>query len=86
MASYVYECTLLELQSTNADQDLSGTRVQSSAPVNVYSGNIRAKVSEVENRPDINTGSRDHLVEQLIPVDRWGSVFNIHPVPGRSFG
>ena len=69
-----------------SSQDLSGTRVQSSAPVNVYSGNIRVKVSLVENGQDITTGSRDHIVEQLIPVDRWGSVFNIQPIPDRTFG
>ena len=70
----------------SSSQDLSGTRVQSSAPVNVYSGNIRVKVSLVENGQDITTGSRDHIVEQLIPVDRWGSVFNIQPIPDRTFG
>lgn len=74
------------MQALGENQDLSGTRIQSSAPVNVYSGNIRVKVSQVENGANINTGSRDHIVEQLTPVNTWGSVFNIQPIPGRTFG
>lgn len=75
-------------QSTLDKSDLSGTRIEASRPVNVYSGNIRAKVSEVEDPSvgDINTGSRDHLVEQLLPVSRWGTVFHIQPIPDRRFG
>ena len=68
--------------------DLSGTRVQSSKPVNVYSGNVRALITEVEdpNVTDIDSGSRDHIVEQLIPVENWGREFNVVPVPFRIFG
>ena len=71
-----------------SSQDLSGTRIQSTLPVNVYSGNIRALVNSVED-PEvgpINTGSRDHLVEQLMSVDKWGKVFNIEPIPDRIVG
>ena len=56
--------------------------------MNVYSGNIRALVNSVED-PEvgpINTGSRDHLVEQLMSVDKWGKVFNIEPIPDRIVG
>ena len=71
-----------------SEDDLTGTRVQSSLPVNVYSGNIRAKVDIVEDPTvgNINTGSRDHIVEQLLPINKWGKVFNIEPIPARRFG
>lgn len=67
---------------------MSGTRIQSDVPVNVYSGNIRALVVEVEdpNVGNINSGSRDHLIEQLLPVSRWGTQFHVEPIPDRRFG
>ena len=76
------------MQSQQSKSDLSGTRIQASRPVNVYSGNIRAKVDVVEDPSvgNINTGSRDHLVEQLMPVNSWGTVFHIQPIPDRRFG
>lgn len=68
--------------------DLTGTRIQSSGPVNVYSGNIRALVTLVEdsNVGDIDSGSRDHLVEQILPVSRWGHNYHVEPIPNRIYG
>lgn len=40
-------------------------------------GNVRAKVYPDNN----NANSRDHLVEQLAPVNTWGSEFVTVPIP-----
>ncbi|XP_067942948.1 uncharacterized protein [Watersipora subatra] len=76
---------VLQIQSAG---DLTGTRIQSDRPINVYSGNIRGLVDEVEDPAigDIDTGSRDHMVEQLMSVDKWGKTFHIEPIPDRVFG
>ena len=47
--------------------------------MHVYSGNIRSDIPETLN-------SRDHLVEELLSVDTWGTVFGIIPLPERVVG
>jgi hypothetical protein len=49
-----------------AGTDLSGTVVRSSAPVVVYGSHQRANI------PFDEAVGRDHLVEQLPPINRWG--------------
>ena len=56
-----------QVQSNN---DLSVTKVQSNEPIHVYSGNVRADVPS-------DAGSRDHLVDELLPTTSWGMVSNI---------
>lgn len=41
----------------------------------LFSGNVRAKVDPT------NLRSRDHLVQQLVPVNAWGVEFVTLPVP-----
>lgn len=61
--------------------DFTGTRILSSRPVAVMSGNKKVKVA------DTGTGtSSDHLVEQLMPVDTWGKEFFTISTPDRSLG
>ncbi|VDH98731.1 Hypothetical predicted protein [Mytilus galloprovincialis] len=56
--------------------DLTGSHSISDKPVGVLSGNKKAVVG--------NTGgSRDHLVEMLLPVDSWGKNFATVPIPER---
>ncbi|XP_071147001.1 IgGFc-binding protein-like [Mytilus edulis] len=56
--------------------DLTGSHIISDKPVGVLSGNKKAVVG--------NTGgSRDHLVEMLLPVDSWGKNFATVPIPER---
>lgn len=50
--------------------DLTGTYIQSTKPVAVFSGNIRASIPP-------SSRTRDHLVEQMIPVHTWGYEFPI---------
>jgi len=59
--------------------DLTGTRVMLSTPAHVYSGNIRTDIPETLN-------SRDHLVEELLPFEAWGTEFGIVPLPDRMVG
>lgn len=61
----------IQLQSL---QDLSGTKVESSGPVAVLSGHSCAK----------NHTHCDHVVEQLLPVSRWGATFLVPPVSFQS--
>lgn len=59
---------VLQLQSM---EDLSGTRVQSSAPVAVLIGHVCVQENYY----------CDHVVEQLLPDSKWGKTFIVPPVP-----
>ncbi|XP_058052422.1 IgGFc-binding protein-like isoform X2 [Ahaetulla prasina] len=59
---------VLQLQSV---EDLSGTKIQSSAPVAVLSGHVCVQENYY----------CDHVAEQLLPVSKWGKTFIIPPVP-----
>ncbi|KAK3094797.1 hypothetical protein FSP39_006366 [Pinctada imbricata] len=58
--------------------DLTGTYVKSDKPVSFFSGNKKTKIGP--------GNSQDHLVEQQVPVSRWGRKFAIMPVPDRVVG
>ncbi|XP_063168371.1 IgGFc-binding protein-like [Candoia aspera] len=58
----------IQLQST---QDLSGTKIESNKPVAVLSGHISAK----------KFAGNDHVVEQLLPVQSWGTTFIVPALP-----
>lgn len=63
----------------HAVPDLSGAHIVSDKPVGVLSGNRKAVVG--------NTGgSRDHLVEMLLPVSSWGKNYATVPIPERAVG
>ncbi|XP_063431053.1 uncharacterized protein LOC134713693 [Mytilus trossulus] len=63
------------------DGDFTGTRIQSTHPVSVFSG--AKKVAVV----DTMTGSSsDHLVEQIMSVDTWGKDFFTISTPDRTIG
>ncbi|KAJ6663859.1 hypothetical protein lerEdw1_009939 [Lerista edwardsae] len=57
----------IQLQSSD---DLSGSRVESNEPVAVLSGHSCAK----------KHSACDHVVEQLLPVPRWGTTFVVPPL------
>ncbi|XP_013406006.1 uncharacterized protein LOC106170605 [Lingula anatina] len=67
----------IQLQSNNKG-DLTGTFIHSSDPVSVFSGNVRTSVG--------TGGSRDHLVEQIPPIQSWGKRFATVPIPERTIG
>ena len=57
------------------ENDITGTEVVSDKPVAVFSSNERTSVPT-------NVGNfRDHLVEQMIPVEFWQDTFLISPFP-----
>ena len=64
--------------------DLTGTLIEASNPVAVFSGNVRTYVGD-SSKPIVER-SRDHLVEQLFPVESWGRTFATVAIPGRSTG
>ena len=66
-----------ELQAPAGDPDLTGTVVGADRPVAVFGGNRCANVP-----PGVSYC--DHIVEQLLPTDRWGQRFVTAPLEGRS--
>ncbi|MBN2413751.1 PKD domain-containing protein [candidate division KSB1 bacterium] len=61
------------------NKDLTGSIIQSSLPVAVFSGHSCANIP-------IGYGYCDHLVEQIPPVNTWGSSFLTVPLSGRENG
>jgi len=64
-------------KAKDADCDLTGSIVSSTKPVLVLAGHERASAPDDlefawKNHPDV---SRDHLIEQMPPVDVWGQEF-----------
>jgi RHS repeat-associated protein len=59
--------------------DLTGTTITSTAPIAVYGGNTAAYVPT-------GFGAADHLVEQMTPVQTWGTQFLTTPLATRSGG
>lgn len=59
--------------------DMSGTRIFSTRPISVFSGN------ECANVP-FDKGYCDHLVEHIPPVNTWGQRFITAPLAGRRGG
>ena len=64
-----------------AGPEMTGIYVTSDQPLVVYSGNKKMAV-----RYGHNSGSLDHLVEQIPPVSTWGREFILTPVPTRTTG
>jgi hypothetical protein len=58
----------LQIATATTGNDMTGTRVQSSAPVAVFSG------GECHDIP-VNQGYCDHLEEQLMPLSTWGTEY-----------
>ncbi len=60
----------------NDRTDLTGTKINSSQPIAVFSGHQRATIP---NPSDLV--SRDHLVEELPPIPTWGGSAFVTPYP-----
>lgn len=58
--------------------DLTGTRISSTQPVAVFSGNTYVSVSYL--------GNQDMTISQLPPASTWGMDYALVPFPGRSVG
>lgn len=77
-AGDTYETTLdegevLQLATASSGDDLTGTKIEASLPVTVFSGHEDAAM---------RSGSyNDHLEEQLHPVVAWGKDFVASPTP-----
>ena len=64
------DCYLVQAQATrHGGDDLTGSSISSNLPIAVISGHIRSGV------PTDSTLSKDHLVEQLPPVTKWGRTY-----------
>ncbi len=62
------------------EQDVTGTLITSSAPVAVFGGHQCANV------PDLSTSFCDHLIEQIPPIQAWGTQFITAPLASRIGG
>ena len=70
-----------QLRDTNdAPADLTGTIIRSDKPVAVFAGHACATI------PTSNQWFCDTVVEQLLPVNTWGSEFYVAPLATRSGG
>ena len=67
------------LQNTNNNADLTGTSISANAPVAVFSGH------ECGNVPP-GVSFCDHMVEQLTPIETWGTAFATAPLSTRRNG
>ncbi len=68
-----------QLQAFAYPEDLTGTKITSSAPVSVYGGNSCAYIPS-------GSGACDYVVEENPPESSWGSSFLTEPLKGRSGG
>lgn len=57
--------------------DLTGSHVKSNKPIAFITGHQRAQVGSVGDN------SKDHLIEMIPPVDRWGTEYFMVPHKGR---
>ena len=64
----------VQLQAVN---DLTGSRIYASKRVAAFSGNIRTAVEQ---------SNADHIIEQLLPVGAFGSLYSLVPMPNRAAG
>ncbi|MFQ5639341.1 MAG: PKD domain-containing protein, partial [bacterium] len=60
-------------------KDLTGSVIQASLPIAVFAGNSCAQLPT-------GTQACDHIVEQIAPVNTWGSSFVTLPLQGRENG
>lgn len=82
--------TLNALESLNIKAknkaDLTGTTIQSldvGKKIAVFSGNVRTAIQPVGSESNTDWKTRDHLVEQMPPVNTWGRRFVFTPIPNR---
>jgi hypothetical protein len=60
--------------------DVTGSIVTSTKPVSVISGNYRTAINSWIS------GSRDYLIEHVLPVSTWGKKYHIAPIAEREKG
>lgn len=69
------DCYLVQaLPTATGADDLTASEVISSKPVALLSGHVRSSV------PTVTSNSKDHLVEQLPPIDKWGKTYATAPM------
>lgn len=69
------DCYLVQAAPlSTASDDLTGSDITATKPIAVISGHVRSSV------PTKSAASKDHLVEQLPPVDKWGKTYATAPM------
>jgi IgGFc binding protein len=69
-----------QLRATTNPEDLTGTKITSTAPVSVFGG------EQCANVPDEGYYACDYIVEQNIPDSAWGTSFLTEPLKTRKGG
>ena len=69
-SSSKYTLSNLDYISIAASVDLTGTEIHTSKPISVFSGHHCANIP-------FGVGLCDHVVEQIPPVSRWGTLFAV---------
>lgn len=70
---------LVQGHADRKGNDLTGSLIQASNPIGVFSGHMRAGIPEGFINIGSTRPSRDHLVEQLPPIKLWGSEMIVIP-------
>lgn len=65
-----------QLQSDDLDEDLTGTSIDSDKPITLFGGNKCALIP-------VDAVACDHIVEQIPPIDIWGTTFLTTPLANR---
>lgn len=68
-----------QIRASGVGDDLTGSVIQSSLPVSVFSGSACANVPT-------DFPACDHLIEHVPPTETWGSQFVVAPLAGREAG
>jgi hypothetical protein len=69
-----------QLRATTNPEDLTGTKITSTAPVSVFGG------EQCANVPSEEFVACDYMVEQNVPDSAWGTSFLTEPLKTRSHG
>jgi hypothetical protein len=69
-----------QLRATTNPEDLTGTKITSTAPVSVFGG------QQCANVPSNSYVACDYMVEQNVPDSAWGTSFLTEPLKTRSHG
>ncbi|MBS1902719.1 MAG: hypothetical protein JSS75_03355 [Bacteroidetes bacterium] len=66
---------------SNTDCDLTGSLISSDKPIAVFSGNERASIPDSMEFAYVKHPivSRDHIVDQMPPIESWGKTFAFIP-------
>ena len=71
---------VIQVQDMNG-RDMSGTMIDASGRIAVFAGNVHVAVGDLSAYP-----YTDHVIEQMPPVETWGTTFGVVSSPNSLYG